>query len=187
MGSCRPALRRLELAILLRAAPREARRELIEENVDDRRRKQRQHLTEQQTADHGHTERLTQLRADAGTERQRQTAQQRRQSRHQDRPEAQQRSLIDSLSRLLVLLALQLERKVNHHDAVLLHDADQKNDADDTDDIQIQSEQAQGQERTDTRRRQRGQDRQRMNEALIKDTQNDVHSDERRQNQQPFV
>ena len=37
----------------------------------------------------------------------------------------------------LPLLALRLQRKVDHHDGVLLHDADQQHDADDGDDVQI--------------------------------------------------
>ena len=39
--------------------------ELVEEDVDDRRGVERQHLAEQQAADHGDAERPAQLRADA--------------------------------------------------------------------------------------------------------------------------
>ena len=37
----------------------------------------------------------------------------------------------------LCLLALGLQREVDHHDGVLLHNSDQKNDADQRDDIQV--------------------------------------------------
>ena len=37
------------------------------------------------------------------------------------------------------LLALGLEREVDHHDGVLLHDADQQHDADDADDVEVES------------------------------------------------
>ena len=39
--------------------------------------------------------------------------------------------LVDGLGASLVLFALGFERKIDHHDAVLLHDADEQNDADD--------------------------------------------------------
>src|SRR5437868_440760 len=44
--------------------------------------------------------------------------------------EAQQAGLEDCLFWRLVLHALRLERKVNHHDGVFLYDTDQQNDAD---------------------------------------------------------
>ena len=64
-------------------------------------------------------------------EHQRQRAEHRGHGRHHDRPEAQQAGLIDRLARRLALVALGLEREVDHHDGVLLDDADQQNDADD--------------------------------------------------------
>ena len=69
--------------------------EPIEEQVDDRRREQRQHLAHEQAADHDEAERLAQLGARARGQHQRQRAEQRRQRRHQDRAEAQQRRLVD--------------------------------------------------------------------------------------------
>jgi hypothetical protein len=53
--------------------------------------------------------------------------------RHHDRPEAQEAGLEDGASAHRVH-ALGLEREVDHHDRVLLHDADQEHDADDRDD-----------------------------------------------------
>ena len=79
---------------------------------------------------------MAQLRADAGAEHQRQRAEHRRHRRHQDRPEAQQAGLIDRLARRHAFVALRLEREVDHHDRVLLHDADQQHDADDADDVE---------------------------------------------------
>src|SRR5215218_3514068 len=67
----------------------------IEEQVDDRRREERQHLADEQAADHDDAERLAQLGAGSGREHQRQGAKERRQRRHQDRPEPQQRRLVD--------------------------------------------------------------------------------------------
>ena len=63
-------------------------------------------------------------------ERQRHAAQQRRHRSHHDRPEAQQACLINRVVRILALFALGFEREIDHHDGVLLHDADQQHDAD---------------------------------------------------------
>ena len=60
---------------------------------------------------------------------------QRRQRRHQDRAKAQQRRLEDRILRRPVLRALGIEREVDHHDGVLLDDADQQDDADERDDV----------------------------------------------------
>ena len=92
-----------------------------------------------QAADHGVAERLAQLRAGAAPEHQRQRAEQRRHRRHHDRPEAQQAGLANRVVRRQVLLALGLDGEVDHHDAVLLDDADQQNDADQRDHRQFDS------------------------------------------------
>ena len=102
-------------------------------------------------------------------------------------PEAQQRGLIDGVGGVLALLALGFQGEIDHHDAVLLHDADQQDDADDGDDVQIQMEQHQRQQRAHAGRRQRGKNRDRMHEALVQHAQNDVDGHQRRQNQQTFV
>ena len=47
--------------------------ETVEPEIDHRRREQRQHLTDNQTADNRDSERMAQFRADTGAERQRQT------------------------------------------------------------------------------------------------------------------
>ena len=57
--------------------------------------------------------------------------------RHHDRTKPQQTSLVDRLERALALVALGLERKIDHHDRVLLDDADQQNDADERDQAQV--------------------------------------------------
>jgi hypothetical protein len=64
-------------------------------------------------------------------------AEQRRHGRHHDRPEAQQAGLVDRVDGRLALLALRLEREVDHHDRVLLHDADEQDDADERDDAEL--------------------------------------------------
>ena len=57
---------------------------------------------------------------------------------HQDRPEPQQARLVDCIARRLALLRSACEREVDHHDRVLLDDADQQHDADDADHVQFE-------------------------------------------------
>ena len=70
-------------------------------------------------------------------------------------------------------------REVDQHDAVLLDDADQQDDADHGDQAEIEAEQHQRGERADARRRQRRQDRDRVDVALVEDAEDQVDDDER--------
>ena len=108
----------------------ELRSQSIKEEIDDWRCVKCQHLTNDQSADDRDAERATQLSADAVAKRKRQCAEQRGERGHHDGAETQQTRLINRLERLLVFVALRVEREVDHHDRVLLHDADQQNDSD---------------------------------------------------------
>jgi hypothetical protein len=121
------------------------------------------------------------------SEHQRQCAKHRRHRRHQDRAEAQQAGLIDRLPGRFSFVAFGVECKVDHHDRVLLHDADEENDADDRDDGEIVAGHHQRQQRADTGRWQRRQNREGVNEALIEHAQHDVDGDDRRQNQEELI
>ena len=131
---------------------------LVEIDVDHRRGEQGQQLADQKAADDGDAQRMAQLRAHARAQHQRQGAEQRRHRGHQDGAEAQQRGLVDRLFRRLALVALGLQREVDHHDGVLLDDADQQDDADDGDDVEVMAGDDQRQQRAHARRRQGGQD-----------------------------
>src|SRR5581483_3559402 len=144
-------------------------------------------LAQQETADHRDTQGSAQLGADTGPERERQAGEQSRHRRHQDRPEAQQTRLVDRVLRGLTLVPFRFQGEIDHHDSVLLHDADQKNDSDDADDAQVLAEQHEGKQSPNPRRGQRGQDGELMNEAYTQNTENDIYSDERRKNQKAFV
>ena len=73
--------------------------QLVEIDIDDRRREEGQHLRKEKSADDGIAERLADLRAGAGAEHQRHAAEQRRHRRHQDRAEAQQAGSVDRFLR----------------------------------------------------------------------------------------
>ena len=102
---------------------------------------------------------------------------------HHDGAEAQQARLIDGLDRRQALLALGLQGKVDHHDGILLHDADEQDDADQRDDAQFGSGEQQRQNGAHAGRGQRGENRQRVDQALIENAEHDVDGDQRGQNQ----
>ena len=108
-------------------------------------------------------------------------AEQRRHRRHHDRAEAQQARLVDRLLGRLALLALRLEREVDHHDRVLLHDADQQDDADQRDrrsrSLPVEH---QREDRAHAGRRQRRENRERVDVALVEHAQHDVDRDDAR-------
>ncbi|MEJ0041851.1 MAG: hypothetical protein WDM81_06410 [Rhizomicrobium sp.] len=75
--------------------------------------------------------------------------------------------------------ALRRDREVHHHDAVLLHDADQEDDADDRDDREVETEQREHQERADAGGGEGRQDGQRVDVALVEHAQDEIDRDER--------
>ncbi len=74
---------------------------------------------------------------------------------------------------------LGLDGEVDHQNGVLLHDAHQQHDADQRDHRQVIAEQHQRQECADAGRGQRGEDRERVDEALVQHTEHDVDDDGR--------
>ena len=128
-----------------------------------------------------------QLGARARAEGQRQRAEQGRHRRHHDGPEAEQAGLVDGLGGRLAAAALRVEREVDHHDRVLLHDADEQDDADEGDDVEVEAEEQQREDRADARRGQRGQDRDRVDEALVEHAEDDVDGDEGGEDQQRLI
>ena len=80
-----------------------------------------------------------------------------------------------------------VEREINHHDRVLLDDADQQDDADQRDHAEFRPANQQRENRADSRRRQRRENRDWMDVALVENAENDIHRDDRRENQQRLV
>ncbi len=120
-------------------------------------------------------------------EGQRNAAEQRRHGGHHDGTEAQQAGFVDGVGGVLAVLALGLQREVHHHDAVLLHDADEQDDADDGDDAQILTEQHQRQQRAHAGRGQRGKNGDGMDKAFVEHAEHDVDRDQRGEDQQRFI
>src|ERR1035437_9894428 len=103
---------------LRRAA--EAMADAIEENVDDGRGVEREHLAKKKSSNHGDAQRTTQLRAHALTQSQRKTRQQSSHGGHHDGAEAQQAGIIDCIRCAFSVLSFALHRKVDHHNSILL-------------------------------------------------------------------
>jgi len=70
--------------------------------------------------------------------------------------------------------ALRFHREVDHHDRVLLYDAHQHDDADEGIHVELDPERHQSHERAQARGRQSRQNRERVDEALVEDAQNEV-------------
>src|SRR5262249_45053750 len=91
------------------------------------------------TPDDGVAERLAYLGARSSAEHERHGPKHRRHRRHENRPEAFDASLIDRLLRREALFSLGVKGEVDKHNAVLLDDADQQEDADDGNHAQIEA------------------------------------------------
>ena len=75
-------------------------------------------------------------------------------------------------------MLLRLDGEVNHHDRVLLHDANEHDESDEAVDVQVETEQHERQQRAKACRWQAGQNRDGMDEALIQNSKNDVDDDD---------
>ena len=82
-----------------------------------------------------------------------------------------------------MVLALRLDREVDHHDCVLLHDADQHDDAHEGIHVQFDPESHQRHQRTQAGGGQARQDRERMDEAFVEDAEHEVDHEHREQQQ----
>eukprot|EP01022_Parablepharisma_sp_SALTPOND_P004192 TRINITY_DN118_c0_g1_i1.p1 TRINITY_DN118_c0_g1~~TRINITY_DN118_c0_g1_i1.p1 ORF type:complete len:1977 (+),score=693.89 TRINITY_DN118_c0_g1_i1:34526-40456(+) len=151
--------------------------------VDHWRGVEREQLAHHQSADDGNAQRLAQLGAVAMADGQRDRAQQRRHGGHHDGTEAQLAGLEDGIARRQAVVALGIDGEVHHHDGVLLDDADQQDDADDADDAQVGPRDHQREQRAHAGRRQRREDGDGVDVALIEHAQHDVHGDDGRQDQ----
>ena len=152
----------------------------VEGEINDRCGEQSEQLAHDQAAHDGDAQRTPELGSRAVAQHQRQRTEQRRHGGHQDRPKPQERCPGDRLARREALLALRVQGEIDHHDGVFLDDADQQDDADDAEHVQIVAGDDQSQHGADACRRERRKNGDRMDEALVEDAEHDVHGDDRR-------
>jgi len=165
----------------------EAAAKPVKSEVDDRGGIEGQQLAENQAANDGDAEWTAQLGTDAGSERKRQTAEQRGHRGHHDGPETQQAGFVNGVERRLAFLAFSFEREVNHHDGVFLDDADQQDDANERDDAKFRATKQEGKDGADSGGRKRGKNRNRMDVAFVQNAENNVNGDDRSQYQDGLI
>ena len=165
----------------------EAPLELVEEEIDDGGGEEGEHLRDEQAADDGDAQGLAQFGADAHADGKRQSAEHGGEGGHHDGTEAHQACLVDGFDGRQALFALGLQGKVDHHDGVLLHDSDEQENADQGHDAEIGAGDEQGENRADAGGRQRGENGERMDQALVKDAEHDVDGDESGEDEIGFV
>src|ERR1035437_3256810 len=85
------------------------------------------------------------------------------------------------------MLSLQLKGKIHHHDAVLLHNADEQYEADDGHNTQVLMEEDEREKGAHPCRRKSRQNSNRMDETLIDPPQEDVVRRQSSENQQGFI
>src|ERR1035438_4431260 len=110
--------------------PAHALRGAFQIEVNHRRDVERDELREEQTAHYGKAERLARVRAGAGSERDRQGAEERRHRGHHDRPETQNAARMNGIERSPAFVALGFNGEIDHHDRVLLDYAEQHDQPD---------------------------------------------------------
>jgi hypothetical protein len=104
--------------------------QFVHQHVHHGRGVEREQLAQHQPAHHGNAQWLAQLGPVATAHGQRQGTQQGGGRGHEDGPQPQLCCAVNGLRRTGLGGALVGNGKVNHHDGVLLHDADEQNHAD---------------------------------------------------------
>ena len=128
--------------------------QLVKEQVDHWSGEQGERLANHQSADDCDAQRSAQFRSDAHTDGQRHTAEHGGERGHHNRPETQQCGTVNRFYGRHAQLAFSLQRKVNHHDGVFDDQADEQNDPDERDDVQVRPGDQQGQNSARACRRQ---------------------------------
>ena len=102
-------------------------------------------------------------------------------------PEADQAAFVDGVSGGQVVLALGFQGEIDLHDGVLLHDADQHDQAHKRVDVQVDVEQQQRHQRAETGRRQTRENGDGVDVTLVQNAEHDVHHRDGDDQQHPQV
>src|SRR5579871_2284241 len=161
--------------------------EALEIEINDRGRVQREDLADGKPADDGDAERLAQLRAFAGRDRKRQRTEQGCERGHHDGTEAQQAGPVNRVYRCEAFVPFGNEREVDHHDRILLDDSDEEDDADQRNQAELCAEVPDGGKRADASRWKGRKNRNRVNKALVENTENDVDGEDGREDEERLL
>src|SRR6202790_471693 len=135
-----------------------AKPELVESEIDDGRGVKSEELAHDEAADDADAEWSAKFGTGAGAEGQRESAKKGGHRGHKDGAEAQHAGFKDGVFGAFAAFALGLQRKVDHHDGVFLDDADEQNDADDGDDVEVLLEEHESEHGADAGRGKSGND-----------------------------
>jgi hypothetical protein len=103
------------------------------------------------------------------------------------RTKAQHASLEDGVFCAHAVFAFGLQSKIDHHDGVFLDDADEQDDADDGNDVEVHFEEHESENGADAGGGQRGNDGERVNEAFVQNAKNNVNREKRGEDEILFV
>src|SRR5581483_2986473 len=117
--------------------------------VDDGGGVESEEWRDEKAADDGDAEGLTQFGAVAGFQREGQGAEQGGHRGHHDGAETEAAGLIDGLFGREPVLAFGVEGEIDHHNGVLLYDADEEDNADEGDEGKLGVKKEQGKEGAD--------------------------------------
>jgi len=138
-------------------------------------------LRDQKAANHGEAQSAAGFGPGPDFYSNRQSAHQGLHGCHHDQSEKNDVPLANRIHWRHAFSALGLQGEVDHHNRILLDDPDQHDDADKGIEVQVLAKDHQGDQCSEICGRQSGENRQRVNIALIEDAEHDVY-DQNRQN-----
>ena len=142
--------------------------------IDYRRDVERQELADQQAPDYGEAQRLAGFGAFPVSQSDGQRSKERSYRCHHDGPEPQQAALPDGVVRADTLF-LGVNGEVDHHDRILFNYTEQHDDTDEGVEVKLLAEDVQRQQCSEDGGGQAGENRDRMDEALIENAQHNVN------------
>src|SRR5580704_1767025 len=151
--------------------------------IDHRSRIQGKDLADDQAAADGDAQGTAQFGAVAGADGDGNAPEESGHSGHHDGPETQQASPVDRLLGAIAFIAFGLNGEINHQDGVLLDDTDEKNDANQGDDIEVAMSDKDGEQGTHSGGRQSGENGNRVDVVLVEDAQDDVNGGQGREDE----
>ena len=143
---------------------------------------ERDQLRNDQAADDDQPERPARRAIRAVTKRKRHRAHQGGQRGHDDRPKTFDARFVNGRAPIVAFVQ-PMKREVDNHDAVLLHDAHEEEQADDRIKRERGTENPKREQSAHDRGEERGEHRHRMDVALVENPENDIHDEQRREDE----
>ena len=126
---------------LIRSGAPEPVREAVKIKINDGCREQSKNSADEKAANDRIAEWLANFGARTGTEHQRHATKKGGHGRHENGSEAQEASPADRINRTHVEISFGDDGKIHQHNPVLFHDAYQQDDADQSDQAEVEAEQ----------------------------------------------